>query len=281
MTDPRFAQATESGRFYNIPGHEDVTFRSVTNIIGSLAKPALVPAAAKRVGERAVFEEQKWHAIQQEKGDEEARKFISRAAHDYMTYAQNLGSAVHFCCEVFDEHVISEPEFLAFDDYLIAYLNDHWTPKMSEYRGTVAKNIEQIRKHVEQYDRACREHGIVWLDRERTVCNPAHGYAGTLDGIVEVDGRKYVIDLKTGFVSKDSVPMQLAAYRFATHEVHGDRTLNRSTWVDSGLVLQLKPASYKLIPVKCDADVFTAFLDTMKVWEWIHEGSKDALGEVL
>ena len=279
MTSPKFAQATESGRFYNIPGHEDTVFKSVTNLLGSLSKPVLVPAAAKRAGERAVFQEMEWHAIQQEKGDEEARKWISRASHEYMTYKQNLGSAVHFCCEVFEGHVISEPEFLAFDDYIIAYLNDHWTPKMSEYRGTVAKNIELIRKHVVQYERACREHGIVWLDRERTVFNKEAGYAGTLDGIVEIDGTKYILDIKTGFVSRDSVPLQLAAYRFATGEVHGDTSRKRQEWVDGGLVLQLKPASYKLLPVACGADEFGAFLDVMKVWEWQNGLSKTAIGE--
>ena len=281
MTSPRFAQATESGRFYNIPGHEDTEFKSVTNVLGALAKPAISPAAAKRAGERAVFQEMEWHAIQQEKGDEEARKWISAAPREYMQFAQNLGSAVHFCCEVFDEHVTAEPEFVAFDDYLINYVMEHWATPMSKYRDTPAKNLELIRKHVVQYDRACREHGIVWLDRERTVFNEAMGYAGTLDGIVEIDGTKYILDIKTGFVSRDSVPLQLAAYRFATGEVHGDTSRKRSHWVDGGLVLQLKPASYKLLPVACGADEFGAFLDVMKVWEWIHGGAMTAVGEAM
>jgi ATP-dependent exoDNAse (exonuclease V) beta subunit len=253
--------------------------KSVTNVDGALAKPALSPAAGKRAGERAVFQEMEWHAIQQEKGDEEARKWISAAPREYMQFAQNLGSAVHFCCEVFDEHVTAEPEFVAFDDYLINYVMEHWVTPMSKYRDTPAKNLELIRKHVEQYDRACKENGITFLDRERTVCSPEHGYAGTLDGIVEMDGRTYVLDIKTGFVSTESVPLQLAAYRFASHEVHGDHTTKRTAWVQGGLVLQLKPASYKLLPVRCDVDVFTAFLDVKRAWEWQNGMSKTAIGE--
>lgn len=280
MTSPQFAQATKQGRYYNIPGYDDITHVSVTNIINSLSKPALAPAAAKHAGERAVQRETEWHAIQCEEGTEAARKFISAAFREYTTYRADLGSAVHFCCEVFDEHVTTGPEFgVAFDDYLIEYLTEHWATKMSEHRLTVARNVELIRKHVEQYDRACRENGITFLDRERTVCSPEHGYAGTLDGIVEMDGRTYVLDIKTGFVSAESVPLQLAAYRFASHEVHGDRTTRRTAWVQGGLVLQLKPASYKLLPVRCDVDVFTAFLDVKRVWEWQSGMSKTAIGE--
>lgn len=280
MTSPRFATATESGRYYDIPGRENETYLSVTNILGATSKPALVGAAAKHAGERAVKQEMEWHAIQQEEGDEAARKWISAAFREYSNYRAQLGSAVHFCCEVFDEHVIAEPEFVAFDDYLIEYVTEHWAVPMSEHRDTPAKNLELIRKHVEQYDRACREKGLRFIERERTVFSPAHGYAGTLDGVVEMGSERYVLDIKTGFVASESVPLQLAAYRFASHEVDDKYTRPKSVWASGGLVLQLKPASYKLWPVTCGVDEFAAFLDVKAVWEW-KQRAKDAVGEAL
>lgn len=280
MTQPKYATETETGRFYNIPGYEHVTHRSVTNIINSLSKPALYAAYAKRAGLRAVEQEMEWHAVQQEQGDEEAAKWIAKAMKEYSAYAANMGSAVHFCCECFDEHVMVIEGEAVLDEWLIEYVVAHWANKLSEYQWTVDRNVEQVRKHVTQYARFIAEHDVTFIDRERTVANPEYGYAGTLDAVVQLEGEALcaVLDIKTGGVYKESVPLQLASYRYATHEVHGDVTKPRTYTIGSGYVLQLKPQSYNLYPVECGQDVFESFLATVKVWEWMHEGCKDAVG---
>lgn len=266
MTDPRFAKATESGRFYYPPGYEDVTFRSVTNALGTLSKPALTGAAAKRAGERAVFQEQEWHAIQQEQGDEKARLWISSAMREYSDYAANMGSAVHFCAEHFFEHVEVVDGEAILDTWLIERVAT-WAEKMCKHRGTVDKNIEQVRKHVTQLARAIDTLGIEFIERERTVFSTEHGYAGTLDATVTIDGKTYLLDYKTGGVYPET-SMQLAAYRFATHEVAGDVSRTRAMRADGGLVLQLKPASFTPHFVRCDEVVFERFLDVLRLAEW-------------
>lgn len=72
-----------------------------------------------------------------------------------------------------------------------------------------------------------------WLDTfqptydalEMTVYHPEEGYAGTLDAIINVDGRRYVVDYKSTLDSDEgrrkrpwnSVAPQLAAYRHAQY----------------------------------------------------------------
>ena len=303
MTQPKYATETASGRFYAVPGYENLTFISVTNAIGCMAKHQLAAATAKRAGVRAVEQEMMWHAIQQEEydklisrkrnpldpkqakegADEKARLWISAAMREYADYASMLGSAVHFCCEHYEEHVDVVEDEAIFDSWLIEYIVEHWATKMSDYQYTVDRNVEQIRKHVTQYAAAIREKGIAFIDRERTVCSPEHGYAGTLDGVVTLEGalRRYVLDLKTGGLYNQQLPLQLSSYRYATHEVHGDRTLKRDYSIDGGLVLQLKPQSYSLHEVQCDDPVFQRFLQTLGISKWMNEECKDAVGEGL
>jgi hypothetical protein len=302
MTAPRHAVATESGRYYSIPGYENTPFRSVTNIIGIIDKPAIAGAAAKRAGERAIACETEWHAIQQEEYDslannprikdrtpktlqkwanEAARLWISAAGRQYGDYTSDQGSAVHCACEHFEQHVTVVDGQAVFDEWLIAKVAP-WAEAMTVWDGTTDKNIERIRKHVTQYAKAIDEKGIVFLDRERTVCHPEHGYAGTLDGIVTLgEGamrRTYVLDIKTGGLYPESIALQISSYRYATHEVHGDKTSERKVHIDGGCVLQLKPASYTFEFVKCDKPVFERFLDAMSLWTWRHEESRSALG---
>lgn len=278
MTDPRFAKATESGRFYYPPGYDDYTFRSSTNALGIIDKPALASAAAKRAGERAVAQEQEWHAIQQEQGDEKARLWISGAMREYSDYAASLGSAVHFCAEHFFEHVEIVEGEAVLDGWLTDYLVAHWAERMCKHRGTVDKNVEQIRKHVTQLAAAIETYGIEFIERERTVCDPDYGYAGTLDATVRIGGKVYVLDYKTGGVYP-TVGMQLASYRYASHEVHGDATVPRTTFADGGCVLQLKPASHKLLFVRCDSLMFDRFTDAMRLADWRDNESKTVIGE--
>ena len=276
MTQPANATETDAGRFYKIPGHAGEQFISVTNAIGVIHKPALVPWSSKLAGERAVQNEAQWHAIQQEeyerllnrkrspltakaasdKADEKARKWISAASREYTSYKATLGSAVHLACEHFED---DEPT-----DALLSFAE-----KMSEYKGTTSQAIDLIHRHVEQYAKAIDDNGIKILDTERTVFDTMFGYAGTLDAVVEVDGCQHVLDIKTGGVYPESVALQLAAYRYAEGAVYGDESRSRDTSdISGGIVLQLHPKSYKLFHVTCDKEVFGSFVSVLNVWTW-------------
>lgn len=55
--------------------------------------------------------------------------------------------------------------------------------------------------------------GWEWLESEKVVLNPEHMFGGTADGIVKIDGKKTLIDIKTGGLYEKDHVVQLAAYK--------------------------------------------------------------------
>ena len=282
MTSPKHAEATEAGRFYrNLPGFEELSLASVTNTVNVKSKPAIAPWAAKLAALRAVGCEAEWHAVQQEEGDEAAAKWIARASKEDMDRKAAIGSAVHLCAELWDsDHVTVYKQGIGLSLDLTARLDG----VLEKAGGATGKNLGIVQNHLEQYARFIDEWKPIFRERERTVFSVTGGYAGTLDAIVDLPGedgamRRYVLDIKTGGVYADSVGMQLAAYRYAEYIVRGDKSLPFTFGIDGGVVLQLKPKSYKVHFVRCDEYAYESFLAAKRLWLWANEGSKGAMGD--
>lgn len=250
MTNPKYANSGEAGRTYSIPGFPPLT--SVTTVLNAAAKPVLYNWYAKMAGVRAVEQEAEWHALQQEEGDEAARKWISAAARDYNEQRKWLGSAVHHLCETYDE--TDDPGLL-----------DWYLDKMG---GDRKKNLSAINNHVWQYGEWVKEHQPAFLLKEATVLHPVDRWAGTLDMVVTIDGKNYVGDIKTGGAYRDTA-LQLAAYRHAALIVDGEDTKPFTHDIHGGFVLALKPKSYKMHYYECGRDVYEVFLHLKRYKEWI------------
>jgi hypothetical protein len=274
MTKPVYSNDSDPdrGRTYPIPGYEQ-EFVSSTTLLNIISKPAIIGAAAKRAGERAIKEEPKWHAIQQEKGDEKARLWISSAARDYGKYARSLGSAIHFAIECYDG-------FDGLTDAARSRAEWWWEEEGSAWEPDRDKYVKRVEQHLTQFCDFLGKTGASIVLQERTVFHPLYDYAGTLDAIVELDGKRYVADWKSGFVDEASVPLQLASYRHATHyRVDHDTNAEMPDYrIVGGLVLQLKPRSWHLFPVECGEEAFAAFLTAKRLWEWRDSGCKGAIG---
>lgn len=68
---------------------------------------------------------------------------------------------------------------------------------------------------VTEWDAFASKHEIIPHFTERTVWNEEAGYAGTLDGVWEIDGKMTLLDIKTSRGLYSSTWMQLAALRAA------------------------------------------------------------------
>lgn len=71
---------------------------------------------------------------------------------------------------------------------------------------------DEFRNAIEAYKGFLFEHSPEWLAIECRTFHPALMYAGTVDRVCKIDGKTYVLDLKTTFKLNPAVSAQLAAY---------------------------------------------------------------------
>jgi hypothetical protein len=272
---------TTDARFYDVTHADGTTSRypSVTTILGAIAKPALVPWAAKE--ERlAVMEAaadlyaetepltktmpRAWYllALQQRLG-------TTKAHTKALTKAGDIGTAAHAKIEwslrralgqeAGPEPAIPAPAALAFRAF------EAWRR---------AVRLEPL--HVEQ---------IVW--------SRDHAYAGTLDLVASLDTRALLhvltqqgpvapaltawlqgretatacVDFKTGKAIYGEAMLQSVAYQRAFKEMGHGR-------VDGGLIVRLpKLASdpgFEVAVVPPAFELLPTFLATRQLWEWTY-----------
>jgi hypothetical protein len=186
------------GSGYSIPTRLDekgkpIVVPGVTTVTGVTAKPGIVQWAVDQTAAYAVAnidgllsrtEEQGWGMLRWyhkrtpyfETGD--LRNYHTGVLND----AAELGTGVH--------------------EWIEADLNDDFPPTIIN---------EQMDEMIAEWQRFKSEHDIKPIAVEATVFNPEHGYAGTLDGIWEIDGVTYLLDVKTSRNTWPEHYQQLAA----------------------------------------------------------------------
>jgi hypothetical protein len=264
------------------PGPEDDRFWSVTTLMRAIGTDdGLIHWSAQRAADAALGEQDVWMPMAR-RHPAEARKWLAnaryrpRAGHKLMD--ADIGTAFHRCAE---EWVVTgtrppapDPDVDVLLDSFAVWL-DHHQP----------------------------EHHAA----ELTVYNPTYHYAGTLDGIADVGGYRWVIDYKTSLDSWkpngerkrpfQNVCLQVAAYRWAEfaavwrsrrEEKWGRRTYLLSPTeramavpmppVDGALVVHVTPEHVDTYPVRCDEMVFhEGFLCALDAFAWLRK-EPDMLG---
>lgn len=167
----------------DMPDADDL-YLSVTTAIGMLDKPGLLYWAAQESARAAVDEHSKWHYILEEEGRDEAIKWLAKArfrkgGHDLG--AAQLGTAVHAAAE--------------------SLVRDRRRPT-----GLHAEVVPFI----DQFEEWLQIAQPTFVDTEMTVYNSAKHYAGQTDGILELDGQRWLFDYKS---------------TRRTHNSHGQRTM--------------------------------------------------------
>lgn len=141
---------------------------------------------------------------------------------------------------------------------------------------------DEIAPHLLQFERFLAAHTPTFEATEATVYNRAQHYAGTLDAILTLaDGRKLLVDYKSGKAVYPEVGLQLAAYRYAEFIGMPDNTEAPMQTVDGCAVLHLTPDAFTFQEVRADQDVFNAFLYARETFRFMEETSKTVLGELI
>lgn len=100
--------------------------------------------------------------------------------------------------------------------------------------------------------------------QEAAVASRRWGYAGTLDDVSEFpDGKRRVVDYKTGKGVYAEVALQLAAYRNAEIYRSGlgeERPMAELGVCEEGYAVHIRPEGYRVFPVQVGPEVHQAFL---------------------
>lgn len=232
---------SDRGRLYT---WGDEQFRSVTTILNALGKPWLGAWAAKMVAEYAYDRRDLWAELNKA----EAVRLLKGAPWEKRDAAGDVGTSVHHAIEAL-------------------VLGQSPPPYPPEIAG-----------HMSHFDRFNDDYRPEWYAAEAAVFSRTHKYAGTLDGIVGIGGKSYILDVKTSkAVYPDTYPLQLAAYAHAEFMGLPDGTEAPLPAIDGGLILHLTATDYSLIRVRIDEPVFHSFLYVLAAYRWQQDTCKSAL----
>jgi hypothetical protein len=263
VTGPRNAESVAGKRLYAWRGEK---FWSVTTIIGGgLPKPALLPWGIKSVAEVAVAKRRTLMAMTSECENggnckapdwcascDAAVRWLKSSPYQQRDKAMELGTKIHAAAEA----------------YKLGKPMPPWP--------------EDIAPSMAQYERFLLAFAPTFEQVEESVYNRAQRYAGTLDAILTLsDGRRLLIDYKTGKAIYPEVSLQLAAYRYAEFIGLPDGSEAPVPEVDGAAVLHLLPDAWQLIDVRADAAVFSAFLYARETFRFMEEMSKTVIGTAL
>ncbi len=162
---------------------------------------------------------------------------------------------------------------------------------------------DHILPYVKQYQAFLERHAPTFLMSEAPCYCPTYGYAGTCDGIIELDGQRLVFDIKTTAHAPDSgknrppfpeVALQLTAYRRA--ELVGvlseqryasgkryylydpDAEHEPMPETDGAVCIVVSPFDYMVVPVRTDDQVWRHFRHCMENARWTVEVSRNVFG---
>jgi hypothetical protein len=180
--------------YYNVEG---AYAPSVTTILDSIAKPALVPWAAN---EGAKFYNMNAHKLlgkNPSMTEAEMGKGIRSAYKTSSGQALNVGMEVHKWCEEAILWKLGKGE-APLDPTRTESLN-----AVNAFRGWVRDNV------------------VEWLTVEEKVYHRGHKFAGTVDATAIVNDEYCVIDFKTSGAIYSAYHLQCAAYAKAIEDMRG------------------------------------------------------------
>lgn len=238
---------TKSGRFYDIDGE---SYPSVTQALGIIAKPALINWAASQEREFVIQVATDLYlelppeprmsrpgytnTLQKRLGHE-------RAHQKQLAKAGEIGTQVH------------------------ALIEWNLRRQLGQIPGPEPAVVPAALHAFGAFQRWADEHDLQPELIEQTVWSKMHGYAGTLDLVAKVGGRRTCVDFKTGKAIYAEAHLQNVAYQYALEEMgHGT--------VEGGLILRLPKVetdpAFEVGEVPPRDELFSTFLAVLEVWKW-------------
>jgi hypothetical protein len=214
---------------------------SVTTILGSAGvSRGLMAWAAKMAAEFAVDEMQQWLELDREA----AIKLIKGTAFRHSGRSLKVGTDAH------------------------AYAEDRLNG-MARHDDKAARIMSGGGDHAcDNVDKLIEGTGMKPILTEVGVYHDELMYAGTFDGVVEIDGRLLLIDWKTSRSVVGDMALQLAAYRYGLY-IDGPDGIDLMPKVDGCAVLHIpKEGPAALVELRAEELDFEAFQHYLGIYHW-------------
>lgn len=269
MANPKAAQTTSKGRTYGLElpppaGHK--TLWSVTTIIGGgLPKPALIPWGMKTVAEYAVANYRRLYAMcQAADGDDEASyqvvAWLKGAPYRDRDKKADLGTLLH---EIAEARALQRP------------------------LPVITPAVAPLYASFSRFEQECEPE---WEMSEATVFNVKESFAGTLDGIGRLRGKRVpakwrdrlvMVDHKTGKDVYAEAALQMSAYAHGEGVYLAPGTVVPLPAIEGALAVHVTADGYQLIPVEIGEAVWRSFRYVRECFRFMEEISKTVLGDPL
>lgn len=126
-----------------------------------------------------------------------------------------------------------------------------------------------------------RETGARVVACEQTVINDEHGFGGSYDLLLEIDGVLWMVDVKSNKGGpRGTVALQNTAY------IKCPQTIDMATGVRGDMppvqrsgVLWMRPEGYAFHPVPFDQDTWRLFYAHLLLFQFTSDGDSDLIGE--
>lgn len=134
--------------------------------------------------------------------------------------------------------------------------------------------------YVEQYEAFVKQVQPEYIDVELPVFNRTYGYAGTADIYAKINGKKAVIDIKTGKSIWSEVSLQLAAYARSEFSVRKG-VEQPAPVVKLGYVLHISETGWELRKIDIGDTTFAAFINALDMYRWLTKDSQFVIGGLV
>lgn len=239
----------------------------VTGVIGVIDKSGPLVGWAKRITAEFVMDNLEWvNTSSGLIGRDATVDAIKSRAQSVKDEAGKLGSAVHVLAEK------------------IARGEDTGTIPPAQIPYALA------------YKRFLDERQPKFISMEKAVISLTHGYGGTFDALMEIDGVRTLVDYKTSKGSTykgiytgcyPETALQLAAYANADFTaIEGDSRRYKPPTADQYAVLHIRPDApyekgYRLVRYDVGEREFAAFLNALQLTKWRRERESSVVGESI
>jgi len=228
---------------YTVDG---VPMPSVTGITGVMDKPALIGWAVKVTAERIA---ELWQPGREYTAEQIREAIFDAKGARYRASgkAMTIGTMAHDWIE----------QYIKSKIYGFAPPEEHEYPK-------VASSVSAFLS----WEQA---HAVKYFTAERKVLSVKHGYSGTVDSVMTVDGKRLAVDLKTSKAIYPEYFIQCAAYAAALEEELGVE-------YDGIAILRVDKESgaFEFSVIEDGwRELFDVFLACLTIWRWRKKNVKD------